>query len=76
MKTVIIIETAEELVKFANPSRGEGDTMPFIQKGKLVFENSMDRVRLEATGFEMEDVTPEAVLTVLAKHCHLDIHIT
>lgn len=53
MKTVIIIESAEELLECANPTREKvvGDKTPYLGDGKLVFEEHMKLVRLESEGF-------------------------
>lgn len=78
MKTIIVIETAEELVSFANPNRVEGDKDPFLGPNpKLIFENDYHYIRLEADGFELsQGVRVEDVLKELAKEANFDIHIT
>lgn len=79
MKTLIIIETAEELVKFANPNRIEGDATPFLGSGaKLVFENDFAHITLAgAKGFELAaNISLTGILIALAIECNLQIHVT
>jgi len=79
MKTIILIETAEELLKFANPNRTKGDTIPFLgNNAKLIFENNFATIRIEGTdNFELsEKITFEAILKEFAKTSNLQIHLT
>lgn len=79
MKTIILIETAQELLKFANPNRIEGVKIPFLgNNAKLVFENNFETVRIEGAGnFELsEKITFEDILKEFAKKLNFQIHIT
>jgi len=79
MKTLIVIESADELIQLANPNRNEGDKRPFLPpaSSKLVFENCLGRVTLEAEGFVLANhVTSEDVIRALVKHVGFKIHIT
>ena len=79
MKTIILIESAEELIKFANPTRREGDKTPFLgSSGTIVFENNMDTVQLQGVdGFELsEKIKTEDIIKCMARSANLLIHIT
>ncbi len=79
MKTIIVIETAKELINFACPNRITGDKTPFLgNKVTLVFEHTMSCVKLEgAEGFELGiDITAESILKELARRAHLNVSIT
>jgi hypothetical protein len=73
MKTIIIIESAKELIDFANPTRIEGDTEPFLDGGQLIFDQEFLHVTLTATDkFELSPkVCPFEILKELARRCHL-----
>lgn len=79
MKTLIIIETAEELVKFANPIRVGDDKTPFLgNSAKLVFENDFTHITLGgAKEFELApNISLAEILKAFAKKCNLNIHVT
>ena len=76
MKNIILIETAEELIKFANPANGKE---PFLgENAMLVFENNMKNVFLQnAPGFQLSsEITAISIIEKLASNCQLKIHIT
>jgi hypothetical protein len=77
MKNIILIETAEELMKFANPAN---DKEPFFlgENAMLVFENDMKHVLLQnAPGFQLSsEITAISIIEKMASNCHLKIHIT
>ena len=80
MKTIIVIESAEELLDFANPNRMERDIRPFLgSEAELVFEqfevNEFGEARLEAPGFDMKGVTTEDIIIELAKRANLKCRI-
>lgn len=79
MKTIIVIETAAELLKFAEPTRTSGDKIPFLGSDAiLVCENDMGYIHLTGVeGFELaKDISIEDIIKEMAKKCHLDVHIT
>ena len=79
MRTVIIVETAQELIDFANPKRQEGSRMPFLgPDAKLVFDNNMDTVKLQGTkDIELSDkISFENIFKEMAKRLHLNVYIT
>ena len=67
MKTLIIIETAEELIAFANHVRCSGDDRPHLpQNATLILNDDLSLIRLEAEGFQLSDkVKAEQVLRLL-----------
>jgi len=78
MKTIIIIESVDELLKFSRDDIMQGDKSPLMPTDStLVFENSYDIVRLESEGFELSDkITPASIIEALAKRAGLKTHIT
>lgn len=77
MKTKIVIESGQELIKFACLERPVNDRNPIISNGKIIFENGLDAVRLEADGFELDrSVDVEQVLSALCKNANLKCLIT
>lgn len=77
MKTLIVIETVEELLNFASRVRAANDKSPSLPPdATLVFENNYETVRLQASGFTMENRPIEEVLTALVNRAGLKIHIT
>lgn len=81
MKTVIVIETAKELLDFANPVKAKGDKTPFLgPEAELVFEqfevNEFGDATLNAPGFDMKGVTTEDIIIELAKRANLKCRIT
>lgn len=78
MKTIIVIESAQELIRFAAKDRMASDKSPIIPtKTKLIFENNFNDVRIESVGFELSDqITVESLITALIKHIGLECHIT
>lgn len=80
MKTINIIETAEELIALAEPHQIEGDRKPFLGcEAKLIFENDMTTIRLEGVEdtFQLSgDITAEAVVQALAEKSHFGVYIT
>lgn len=79
MKTVIIIESAEELIKFAHRVRAQNDTEPFLPSdAQIVFENDYTTVQLQnCEGFQLsETVGVTAVIQALTRHAGLKCHIT
>ena len=80
MKSVIVLETATELVTAASRvCHGPDDKQPTLPNGaKLLFENDLKCVQLRnAPGFMLCDgVDVEQVLTALCKHAGFGIYIT
>ena len=79
MKTLIVIETAKELLKFACKVRPKGDDTPMLPDGAtLVFENELQSVRLEqCQGFVLsDDIIAEDIIEELTHAAFLKIHIT
>ena len=79
MKTLIVIETAKELLKFACKVRAKGDDTPILPEGAtLVFKNELQSVRLEqCQGFVLsDDIMAEDIIEELVHAAFLKIHIT
>ena len=79
MKTLIVIETAKELLKFACKVRPKGDDTPMLpDSATLVFENELQSVRLEqCQGFVLsDDVMAYDIIEELAHAAFIKIHIT
>jgi hypothetical protein len=88
MKTVKVIETVEELLKFVNSHRAEGDKDPFIKDAKLIFSVNMDKsVQLFVTSMKTlnlkdnvnyilsDSISGWDILRVLGKRSNLEIEI-
>jgi hypothetical protein len=79
LKKIILIETAKELIDFANPKRQEGDKMPYLgSDAKLVFKNNMGYIELQgAENIELSSkISFDDIFREMAKRLHLNIHIT
>lgn len=69
MKNLILIETAKELIEFANRNRSHSDDQPCLPMGaKLSFHSIHPHVRLEADGFVLDkSVTHKEVIAALTR---------
>ena len=79
MKTLIVIETTEELLKFACKVRAKGDNTPILpDDATLVFENDFTVVQLQqCPGFVLSsDIMAYDIIEKLVHAAFLKIHIT
>jgi hypothetical protein len=77
MKTVIVIESADELLKFCERARPAGDKTPSLPSdAKLIFEDNNQSVRLEASGFIMDHIPMEDLLAAFARRAGIKTHFT
>jgi hypothetical protein len=80
MRTVIIIESAEELIKFARRVRmADNDDTPSLPlEAQIVFDNDYNTVLLQnCKGFQLSDtVRVPGIIDALTKHAGLKCHIT
>ena len=79
MKTLIVIETAKELLKFACKVRAKGDNTPILpESATLVFENDFTVVQLQqCPGFVLsDDIMAYDIIEELAHAAFIKIHIT
>jgi hypothetical protein len=78
MKTKIIIETADELIKAFNNVRHVDDNFPIVPNdAKIIFDNGFSDVQLEAFDFKLDpSITVEDVIRAIAKKAGINILIT
>lgn len=77
MKRMILVESAEELVRFCNPHRSTEDTKPHISKDVKLIVNKEGIFLDDPKGkFVLGDnIYLDAVVSALAASCYLKIEI-
>lgn len=79
MKTVIEIETAEELIALARKDRTQGDSRPYLnpKSNKVIFDGKMvASIASEDGKFQLSSgITPAMIIEAMARECNISTRL-
>ena len=79
VRTLILIETAEELIEFARLSRPQDDQNPYMSPADvtLILDNHVPALQGDECDFRLAgNVTEENIICAMAKECNISIYLT
>lgn len=79
MRTEIVIETAEELIRFARLSRSQEDQDPYIDPSEvtLIIDGGAPAFQGDNCRFRLDsDISESDILYAMAKECNISLYLT